>query len=112
MLVSDCFRQHLKSLYLNEYPCESKSIRIAKSNVDHEHPMYEIERLLHLIRDKKSPWHETVGLQWTRNGETIRENFIKDSDKIDLSNIEKYFTSLRLNELEVIYNFFIIKKIF
>jgi len=28
MLVSDCFRQNLKSLYLNEYPCETKSIRV------------------------------------------------------------------------------------
>jgi hypothetical protein len=63
--------------------------------------MYEIEQLLELIRDKKSPWHETVN--WTRNGDMIRESYIKDSNSIDLDFIEKYFTSLRFNDLQVKY---------
>ena len=61
--------------------------------------MYEIEQLLELIRDNKSPWHETVN--WTRNGDSIRESYIKDSDSIDIDFIEKYFTSLRFNDLQV-----------
>ena len=61
--------------------------------------MYEIERLLELIRDKRSPWHETA--EWTRNADSIRETYIRDSDQIDLNFVEKYFSSLRFNDLQV-----------
>ena len=118
MLVSDCFKQYLKSLYLTEYPCHSKPSRVIliinhlfyrinfiqkqlkTADGDNEHPMYEIERLLDLIRDKKSPWHDAA--EWTHNGDSIREAFIKDSNQIDLNFIEKYFTSLRFNDLQVV----------
>ncbi len=50
-----------------------------------------------MLKDKKSPWYEVI--DWTKDGEDIRKNFIKK--KINLEFIQNYFTNLRLNDLKV-----------
>lgn len=74
--------------------------KVNTADGENEHPMYEIERLLDLIRDKKSPWHELA--EWTRDADSIRESYIRDSNQFNLDFVEKYFSSLRFNDLEVL----------
>ena len=62
-------------------------------------PVYEIESLLDLLKDKKSPWYEVI--EWTKDGDCIRQAYVKNQDKIKLNQIHNYFTSLRLNDLRV-----------
>ena len=67
---------------------------------EYENPDAEIEELLDLIVDKKSPWFETI--DWSANGDSIRQTFIKDISRLNLNSIEQCFTSLRLNDKNVI----------
>ena len=74
-----------------------------KKREEYENPDEEIEELIDLIRDKKSPFFETI--DWSRNGESIRETYIKDAHKLNLKSIEKCFSSIRLNDKNVKYIF-------
>ncbi len=92
-LVTDRFQLCLKSLHLKEFPCHDRRYT---TDVDPR----EIEALLDLLKDKKSPWYEVI--DWTRDGDKIRQKFVRDQNQIDLNQIEKYFTSLRLNDFQIV----------
>ena len=68
---------------------------------EYENPDEEIEELIDLIKEKKSPFFETI--EWSKNGESIRETFIRDSHKLNLKSIEKCFASIRLNDKNINY---------
>ena len=59
----------------------------------------ETEELLDLIKDKKSPWFEII--EWTNDGDFIRQTYINEQSKIQKYNIEEFFTSLRLPDFQV-----------
>ncbi len=90
-LVTERFQQCLKSLHLNEFPCHDRR----HTSLD----LRETETLLDLLRDKKSPWYEVIN--WSRDGANLRHTYVRDQARIDLAHIEKYFTSLRLNDLQI-----------
>lgn len=64
---------------------------------------YHKEELLDILGDKKSPWYQLT--EWSPNGDSIRNNYVKNSDQIDLKQIEQYFTSLKFNEKNVSFIF-------
>lgn len=64
--------------------------------------------MIDLIKDKKSPWHETY--IWSKDCDSIREKYIKDRSSIDINNIERYFSNLRLNGLNVSFRLFCFPK--
>ena len=76
-----------------------KRSELVKRDISSVNDLYEIEELLSLLKDKKSPWYEVI--EWTRNGDYIRETYIKNKAKINITEIEKYFETLRLNDLQV-----------
>lgn len=67
----------------------------------------EVEELLDLIKDKKSPWFEMI--EWTNDGDHIRQTYIKQQSKFQKYEIENFFTSLRLTDLQVSFSFDYIK---
>ena len=76
-----------------------KRSELVKRDISSVNDLYEIEELLSLLKDKKSPWYEVI--EWTKNGDYIRETYIKNKAKINITEIEKYFETLRLNDLQV-----------
>lgn len=72
---------------------------LAKRDISSINDLYEIEELLNLLKEKKSPWYEVI--EWTKNGDYIRETYIKNKAKINIIEIEKYFETLRLIDLQV-----------
>ncbi|RNA40413.1 leucine-rich repeat-containing 43 [Brachionus plicatilis] len=102
--VSEAFYIQLKSLRLNEYPIigsyVKKDPRIPNELDEYEkEKVDEIVEMIDLIKDQKSPWYETY--IWSRDCDSIRERYIRDRSSINLKNIERYFSNLRLNSLDI-----------
>ncbi len=55
--------------------------------------------MIDLIKEKKSPFFETI--DWSKNGESIRETYIRDPHKLNLKSIERCFLSIRLNDKNI-----------
>ena len=67
--------------------------------IDDEEYIYEKEDLLHLIKDKHSPWY--IEYDWSNEAKTIRELYLNNSNKLNLKNIEGNFKTLRLVDKNV-----------